>query len=327
MLPRNSQKPIYGFRAKCPHAWRRIHLFRDEGDDFVFFRPRSFAADWTGAFWCDHQTYWSGGERDGKWSERRLRPQLAGSYFWRVFTLNDPREGEQRMWRIFWRPDFGYAEPLGQSSEREGTYFWPRPAKFNLWKTPTDGLKRHFEQEWNDSDSDVRLALPWCDLSHEERNTRAVIWKRGNQKGLELVTCTAMRLISLYSEGSTDAIYPIHIFLYWDGYGQDIQILIPLSVTMDSASENFLRQCWRRLRARIEERHYGIYNLPNGSRDDWILPWVNYHPLLSTHRASRHEIEISAPSQHERVEASLFLRDWLRSNAPDLLTDWFTNGV
>lgn len=162
------EKPLFGFTARFPHAKRRIHLFAD--DQLVYFRPKNAPPDWWGAFvsWGNYLVE----TKQWKRVEREARTLLRHSHYCRVLHLRDPREDETRMWRVLWRPERGNATPVGHSDELHGTFFWPVPLRRSLWKTGTDELLTHFRREWHNPQSDVRIALPWCDWSLEERETR-----------------------------------------------------------------------------------------------------------------------------------------------------------
>ena len=127
-------------------------------DPFIYLRPKHAPEDWLGAVFYFGQL--------GAGFERHVIYDVNEGHFWRVFHLPDPRLGEERIWRVAWRPDYGYVIPVGHAEELSGAFFWPQKIglKVNLWRTPTSVLQEHFRREWNDPTSDVREALAWCDI-------------------------------------------------------------------------------------------------------------------------------------------------------------------
>ncbi len=319
MLPFDPKKPLFGFTARFPHAKRRIQVFTDER--FIFFRPKNAPSDWWGAFvsWGNYLI------ETKQWArvEREARALLRHGHYCRVLHLPDPREGETRMWRVLWRPERGNATPVGHSDELQGTFFWPVPLERSLWKTGTDELLTHFRREWHDLRSDVRAALPWCDWSPEERETRAIRWIRGDLETLQKLVRVGVQLLPVWDGLPEWDTQNSRVFsLSWGEEGQRVGTDLPLMISDEA------RVQWRELRFRIEWNNLAAYDFPNGSRADWITPWIKDTPGRSSRRSVCFWLDIpKLSSEHERLEASLFLRDWLQQNAPDLLSDWFPDAI
>jgi len=318
MLPFDPKKPLFGFTARFPHAKRRIHLFMDER--FVYFRPKNAPEDWWGVM-AKRVRFVRGIPKIS--SSTEWKEQVIEHGFLRVFFLPDPRDGETRLWQIVWRPEDGYVIPVGHSDELEGAFFFSQTkTSASLTKASTLELQRLFAHEWNNPHSDVRAALSWCDLSYEERQWRSIAWERGGRKELETVARAACVCETEWHHGNT---------LYLSiGAGRRFEgprssfagvtiIAAVAAIQWRPAPDSRLS----RLFARLKERNEGFYDFPIGARDNWRLPWIYTTPKTSRWRKAIVQFKIEPPTSHERLEAALFLRDWLGQNAPDLLADWF----
>jgi len=311
MLPFDPKKPLYGFTARFPHAARRVHLFLDETG--VFFRPKNAPRDWWGSF-GDAGTGMISSAKKRRWQRvsDEIIPLIRRGHYYRIFDLPDPRLDESnaaRVWRIWWRPDESWVEPLGQAKGYTGAFFWPRPSRLHLRKASDAEIVRHFEREWNNPQSDVRAALPWCDWTMEERSRRAIRWQNGSEDGLRQIVEAAINVAGqrfpAQSRFAVVAMWLNHWameFGFFPPHQEDIyRLMKPLL--------RHLEKCFR-----------SWCDLPNGDRMHWGFPWNNEDRFSANRRLWFGPEERSA---HERLEAALFLRDWLGQNAPDLLADWF----
>ncbi|RYX85224.1 hypothetical protein EON83_06415 [bacterium] len=170
--------------------------------------------------------------------------------------------------------------------------------------------------EWHNPQSDVRAVLPWCDLSDDERGLRGVHWERGSFEELVGVVGAAMKLLPIWDEVEYRD-EKIILALAWDEEGQRLENHSP---HLHNAGSSWKQ--WKKLHQRIEERNWGIYTA-EGNRGDWKFDWIKYESPRSGYRCVAHWLEIHEPTQHERIEASLVLREWLAKNAPDLMMEWF----
>ncbi len=309
MLPFDPRKPLFGFKARAPHARRRIHLFADKTG--VFFRPRTAPADWWGGF-ADERITRRAIRR--KWWARvvaGLSQPIAKSHFYRVFDVSAP-DASGRTWRIWWRPDESWLEPLDQKHGQLGAFLRPRPSQFHLWRTPTATLKEHFLKEWADAGSDARDAMGWCDLNMEERQSRALRWAEGDLATLRQLLEAAMKA-AVWDEPPKSTRSLSAVWLHKRAMQLDItwqsspafQTLLPPLVPV------------------IEARFRSFYDLPDKARLNWGFPWFQE----DVHCNFDVCLQVAEPTAHERLEAALFLREWLRQNAPDLLPDWFPGDV
>ena len=327
MLPFDPKKPLYGVKMRAPHAKRRIHLFTD--GKFIYFRPKNAPSDWWGVI-LGERSYLKLELRgnNGRFCryEKSVRTYIEQGDFLRVFDVTTPGDEVHTSWRILWRPEIGVVTPLNHAQGLDGACFSPHTPQRNvsLWSTPTSIIRKHFETEWQNPKSDVRLALPWCDLVSPERDWQAIKWERGSRKELEDVVKAMLVCSPLWATRKE-----ISVAYTWslNETGKS-SLSIHLFQGVNSPHQ---AQC-NRLTSRIEEIYRSHYNLPEGRRDDWLLPWrkygaKNYYGGGDCRGGGRVWYPIDAPSQHERMEASLFLRDWLRGNAPDLLGDWFPEKV
>ncbi len=327
MLPFDPKKPLFGFSAKFPHAKRRIHLFTD--DRFVYFRQKNAPEDWLGTLWGEAHTKILLDRGSYHDAERRIRPLLENGQFFRVLMKGDPLLKEERMWRVLWRPELAYVLPLQPRKGFTGAFFWPRPMQpFSLWKTSTETLRSHFEQEWRDPNSDVREALSWCDLpTGNSRNWRAIKWLHGGQKELETVSCLAFQveedwpraapLLLNFKAMQPTQVHPEGAFDFSCYFADPVlaQWILPETHRLTN------------LIKRLKERNQGVFDFPNSNRVTWPLPWVERNPSVSKFRRLHITNTIAPPIQHERLEAALFLREWLQQHATDLLPDWFPNAT
>jgi len=311
MLPFDPKKPLFGFSAKFPHAKRRIHLFMDETG--VFFRPKNAPPDWWGSF-GDEGTGLISSAKQRRWHRvlDEIIPSIRRGHYYRIFDLPDPRSDESnasRVWRIWWRPDESWVEPLSQPSGYTGAFFWPRPARLHLRKASDAEIVRHFEREWNDPHSDVRAALPWCDWTLEERSRRSIRWQNGNEEELSQILQAAVDVAAQR--------FPDQSRFTVNAWWKNRQTM---KIPFFPALREDAYQLMRPLLQRLETLLRSWCDLPNGDRIHWGFPW-NDKDRFSARRLLWFVPE--EQSAHERLEAALFLRDWLSQNAPDLLADWF----
>jgi len=311
MLPFDPKKPLFGFTARFPHAKRRIHLFADETG--VFFRPKNAPLDWWGSF-GDAGTGMISSAKKRRWPRvlDEIIPLLRRGHYYRIFDLPDPRLDESnasRVWRIWWRPDESWVEPLGHAKDLTGAFFWPRPSRLHLRKASDAEIVRHFAREWNDPQSDVRAALPWCDWSSEERSHRAILWENGGEEELRQVLEAAVNVAA----GRFPDRIRFAMYVVW-GRRRTMSIALPRSTHENT------HQLIQPLLMRLKTCFRNWCDPPTGDRMHWGFPWNDENRFSATRCIWFNPEEQSA---HERLEAALFLRDWLSQNAPDLLADWF----
>ncbi len=302
---------------KFAHAWRRVQLFFAD-DLFIYLRPKHAPEDWLGALFYFGQLLTGFREQ--------VVPDLNDQHFWRVFHLRDPRSGEKRMWRILWRPDYGYVVPVGHSLELSGAFFRPQniQRKVSLWRTPTQVLQEQFGHEWNNPNSDVREALPWCDLPHNERMWRSIEWQIGGREEIETV---APAFCKLETEWQHHEKLTLSISASESSKPENRWLSVRAMIMARTASRFAPDHRLSRAFDRIEERNQGVFNVPNGHRNAWRMPWVEVDPFRLHRGGAKIRIQINPLTQHERLEAALLLRDWLSQHAPDLLSDWFPDAA
>jgi ribosome modulation factor len=322
MLPFDPKKPLYGFTARFPHAKRRIHVFTDER--FVYFRPKNAPEDWWGTTMESVSRFKEFLFMRNRWhrGEQLRIPEYA---VWRVFFLPDPRPMETRLWQIARCSEGGYVAPVGHPQNLEGAYFRStEKIGASLIRTSTADLREQFKREWRNPRSDVRAALDWPDLPPEERQWRSIVWQCGGRDEVESVAHAAC--IMEVKEG-------------WQN-GQSLRLgisvfnpsICPRGVVLGAeawhsgwraSSEDRITRLFRRL----EERSFAVVDYPAGARDDATFAWSSDYPLDPSYGKAEIEIQVTPPTQHERLEAALFLRGWLQINAPDLLPDWFPDAA
>ncbi len=148
-----------------------------------------------------------------------------------------------------------------------------------------------FEQEVNDPSSDVRFALDWSRLSPFEQNKRAMNFLNGSWDELRDV----VRSIAIIEEifRVTPGVAYNEGFYYGGGMGH---------------SNDFGSKINSRLRVWCP------------CIDAYFAPSLNTQ-LHTQHKCTQEnrgllQIALSPPTQHERLEAALFLRDWAQGKIP-----------
>lgn len=318
MLPFDPKKPLYGFTARFPHAKRQIHVFADER--FVYFRPKNAPDDWWGVVM--QNTIGMGTPAAPMWECYGLARPHKKSFF-RLFYLYDPRQEETRQWQIAWRPGGGYVIPVGGAREVEPAFFRSEAkCGWSLIRASTADLGEQFQREWHDPHADVRAALDWCDLSRNERQWRSIVWSYGGRDELELVAHAGCVIETEWQQSRflTLCISAYDFFNSPSSKGLFISAEALGGVCYGSSPHRL-----QRLFSCLRKRNFGGVAFPDGARDEWNLPWAQDRPPRPLYGRANIAIRIEPPTQHERLEAALFLRNWLAQNALDLLDDWFAS--
>lgn len=333
MLPFDPKKPVYDAELRFLHANRHLHFFEDEENLCLLLRPTNAPEDWVGAFLADRSIYYL----LNHWKsdvQMHIQAYIREKPLFRVFHLPDPREEEKCIWRILWRPDFAYAFPVGRPflyqvipsppMALKGAFFWPRPLgfPFSFWKTPTQRIQQHFEQEWSDASSDVRAALLVCDLTDTERLWWSVNWRCGGPQELEEIMRIAFKCEANWPTNGTLSV----AWHFTSTAAPKLNRAILITPTDEVYRWNLLDDHpdhrLSRLAKRLSQRNQGFIQ-PFSPRFYWDNNWKPGAPIGNPYVTTNRQIQVEPPTQHERMEAALLLRDWLRENAPDLLSDWF----
>ncbi len=309
MLPFDPKKPLCGFTMRAPHAKRRIHLFVDEEEKCIYFRPKNAPDDWWGSLW-PHVLY----SRVENRQFFQVQQEIHQGHFFRVLMFDD--EINKQTFKVWFHPRLIFISLNFQLLE--GVFFFPRsPCRINLWKAETSEISSFMDAEWQDKNSDVHQAIQFLSASEDERNWLAVGWKNGSRQELQMALLSAFWLDKeIWGWWKNEKLVLQWTRELWVGVGnywRDARIygLSKLSLHLQELVE------------RIKKANASYHRLPHGRRDHGAPPWwVGYEEHMPN-RMTSIMLPITPPTRHERMEAALFLRDWLRENAPDLLPDWF----
>jgi len=291
-LLRPDFSPLFSFEAQISekHEVNRFHVLQ-VGDDF-WLRLEDHP-DWLGVF--DNfggQLSAIGRSGDSEHFEFSLRRALTLRNWGRVISLAD---ADGKLWRVAWRKRRSF---LLRPDTREAVTFssnddWMRGA----WIKDGAHFAARLKREWKNPASDVSTARDYLSATDEERRVFGIEWKRGSWEELRRVARWALLIDHPGDERQ----------LIWTRNAQ------PLYQVHHEDSR--LSRLWQLL----STRNVSALNLARAPSYFAPRPF-SFHegsPCIPFFR-----IEVSPPSEHERLEARLELRAWLRQNAPDLLEEW-----
>ncbi len=156
-------------------------------------------------------------------------------------------------------------------------------------------LQKSFEQEVDDPESDVRFALRWSHLSLDERISKATHFRNGDLNELSQV----VRAVGISEAARQNPLGSWEIYFpdAWHSWTN-------AQVTLKFEGKNpRLRRWWHHL-----NRYFGPH------KDEALAA---QHLCLQKFSVGIYaEFEEDPSSQHERLEAALFLRDWARDKIP-----------
>jgi len=290
-LLRTDFSPLFSFDAQISekHESNRFHVW-PIGDDF-WLRLEGHP-DWLAVF--DNvggQLSAIARSGDRQHFEFSLSRALNARNWGRVISLAD---SEGKLWRVAWREQRSF---LLRPDTREAVTFsskddWMRGA----WIKDGAHFSAHLKREWKNPASDVSAARDYLNANNEERRLFGVEWKRGS----------------------------------WDEVRTVARAAIQIEHPGDERSLILSREFYPPFRERPLSRIAHLWE-PLFERNVPILDSTKLRRHFAPQPFSFHEgtpclavlrIEVEAPSEHERLEARLELRAWLRQNAPDLLEEW-----
>ncbi|BCM92379.1 hypothetical protein IAD21_04258 [Abditibacteriota bacterium] len=161
--------------------------------------------------------------------------------------------------------------------------------KSPFWTTTGECFRQRFEQEWQPPASDARDAFNYLTASPQEQYRYAVVWLHGGWEEVERVVSAAMKI-----EFPTTAA----LFQWPDSYEMRLEWQNRDGSTLSERMKNLLTVIDER---NVRDPHEGRKQKRGGYEV---------------------EVSISTPSMHDKIEARLFLLDWLRKHAPQLRPDW-----
>ncbi len=239
----------------------------------------------------------------------RLRMMVQNEGFFRVVELDDST-------RIL----LHRSQPFVMASGGELARFWARGARWTktdwLLKTPTETLRVALERERKRRDSDLGRAFAWLALPPKERAFAGLQWTTGSAEALKLLVNAAFWCCIELWDGTRDS-YDYALFAQ-----PGREFLAESGVRDPSAPRHFrpLPPKLVRLLTKIVARNKPFW--PLGVQ---LNRSVGSGPLAQreTRRTGSLSFVVNEPNAHEQLEARLELRDFLQSEAPELLDEWF----
>lgn len=298
-LLRPDFSPLLSFDAQISekHESNRFHVLQS-GEDF-WLRLEGHS-DWLALFQSDEylQRWMKSGAAHQPLREH-LQHLLEARAWGRVLSLFDV---DEKLWRVAWkgkqtfllRPDTQDAVDFRSDDE------WKRGA----WIQPGAHFLKRFVPHWKNSASDVRAAKAFWEADDEARRVWGLEWDKGSWPELRRVLRAATIVEHEFGERTVVQSRPVYPFGQRQiGFGSNAP------------------QSGRLLRVfeRLDGRHIAVLRDKSKLRRPALRP---FEFLPGVVKWPELRVEVEAPSEHERLEARLELRDWLRENAPDLLEEW-----
>ena len=214
----------------------------------------------------------------------RVEKVVANHELWRAFEW---REDDEKLF-VLWRSRFHFwLDPRSDKMVKfDSQIEWH---KGSFWTQPGAHFAARFAVEVAHFECDARTALAFLRASPLERNCWNVVWKRGGWPEIEAVMSAALRIE--FDQASALQQWP-------DSY----------STVLVWLDDNHVPPTGRlqRLLEVVDERNVRLMQ-------------SQFRPKRGGFQLRVH---IDTPSMHDKLEASFFLRDWLREFAPQLLPDW-----
>ena len=298
-LLRPDFSPLCSFDAQLSekHESNRFHVLQS-GDSF-YLRLENHP-DWL-AIYDDPGAQLLGISRSGdeEHFEFSLRRALDSRSWGRVLSLFD---GEGKLWRVAWKgkSSFLMRPDSGEAVAFESGGHWKRGA----WIQPGAHFEKAFAREWKNSTFDVQSAKSFLESDDEARRLWGLEWAHGSWAEMKSVLRAAATVEHEFGERVIVQSRPIYSAgSNQIGFGSNA----PQSGRLVRLIEALQRQNVAVLRDKSKLRKLAPrpFTFSSGAAS-----W----PEL--------RVEIDEPSEHEKLEARLNLRDWLRENAADLLDEW-----
>jgi len=291
-LLRPDFSPLFSFDAQISekHESNRFHVWQ-VGDDF--WLRLDDHPDWLGVF--DNiggQLSAIARSGDRGHFEFSLHRALNARSWGRVISLPD---ADGKLWRVAWRERRSF---LLRPDTREAVTFsskddWMRGA----WIKDGAHFAARLKREWKNPASDVSIARDYLSANAEERRVFGIEWKRGSWEELRRVARWALLIEHPGDEWTRPFLRSTNSF------------------SLNNPADERVGRVW----CRLFERNVNYLDPAKPRRHFAQHPFAFAEalPCLTSLR-----VEAEAPSEHERLEARLELRAWLRQNAPDLLEEW-----
>ena len=295
-LLRPDFSPLFSFDEQISpnHGAERFHVL-PSGDSF-WLRLEGHS-DWL-AIYDDPNGRLLAIRRSGDTThlEFSLRQALLRRAWGRTLPMEDENG---RAWRVLWkgqqsflmRPDSGEAAAFSARSN------WTRGA----WIREGAHFERLLRREWRNPASEVAATRRFLEGNVEERRLFGITWERGSYKELHAVARAGLQIEHPGDERGLE-------------FAQSVQgrgwTVFPEHLEGGRLS----RVWWKAL-----ERNPPLCSGRFAQRRLAPRPFA-FHPRSDGH--SHLIFSVDPPSQHERLEARLYLQDWLRRYAPELLNEW-----
>ena len=300
-LLRAQFSPLVSFHAQISpeHQSERFHVLQS-GDTFYLRLDKH--SDWLGIFASDEALAGMAhghGERVLRREEWQMR--VVERRWGRVLSLSDPDGGDE-LWRVLWKGkrSFLMRGETGEVVDFRSGDEWKKGA----WIQPGAYFLKKFGREWKNPNSDVRTALCFLETDDETRRLWGLEWVRGSWAEMKSVLRAAAIIEHEFGERSIVQSRPIYTMGQRQiGFGSNapqsgrlIRLLEKLELQHVAALRD--KSKLRRLALRPFDFEFGIAKWPEL------------------------RVVVDPPSEHEKLEARLELRQWLRAEAPDLARDW-----
>lgn len=298
-LLRPDFSPLCSFDARISekHEVNRFHVVQS-GEDF-WLRLEGHS-DWLAILQSDEYLQrWTRTSPTHQPLREHLERLLEGRAWGRVLSLVDE---DDTLWRIVWKGKgtFLLRVDSGEAVDFQTDDEWKRGA----WIQPGAHFLKRFARQWNDPASDVRAARRFLEANDEARRLWGLTWERGDWPAMKRVLRAATIVEHEFGERTVVQARPI----YPPGQRQ---------LSFSSNAPESGRST--RLFERLEQLNAAVLG------DKTKLRCLAPRPFafqIGVAKWPELRVEVDEPSGHERLEARLELRDWLREHAADLLGEW-----
>ena len=299
-LLRSDFSPICSLDAQISekHETNRFHVLQN-GDNF-WLRLQNHP-DWLGVFDDPGATLLQlSRSGDNEHFEFSLQRALNERSWGRALSLFD---GNKQLWRVLWK---GKSSFLMRPETSEAVAFqssgqWKRGA----WIQPGAHFRKQFAREWNNATFDVQSAKLYLECDDEGRRLWGLTWLHGgNWSEMKSVLRAATIIEHKFGERIV-----VQSRLFAPNERCPFSSNAPQSARLI------------RLILRLEQQNAVGFQDQSKLRHPAPRPFA-FSSLPAKWPELR--VEVDEPSEHEKLEARLQLRDWLQTNAPDLREEWQT---
>ncbi|BCM90539.1 hypothetical protein IAD21_02393 [Abditibacteriota bacterium] len=268
-----------------------------QGESF-YLRLRGHS-DWLAMVENDERLQWLGSHKAESEALCEHLKQKAKHREWgRVLSLADP-QGSEMVWRVAWK---GSRSFLMRADTNEAVDFrsddeWKRGS----WIQPGAHFAKRFAREWKNPNSDVRQAMAFLQADEEARRLWGLEWTRGSWEELKRILRVATLLEHQWDERTVVQSRTINAYVNpFTSNAPQSGRLVRLIERL--GARNVVILCDKSKLRRFAPRPFAF--------EVGVARW----PEL--------RVAVDPPSEHEKLEARLELRHWLRAEAPDLAGEW-----